>query len=244
MKQLKSIFNWSGGKDSALALHYVLQGGEYDIAALMTTVNSAYDRISMHGVRKELLYAQGKAIGIPVREVRLPEQPSMSEYDDIMKGVLSTLREEGVTHSIFGDIFLENLRAYRERRLREAGFTAHFPLWKRDTAELIREFIDLGFKTVVVCVKSDLLNADFAGRVIDREFLKDLPKGVDPCGENGEFHTYVFDGPIFDKPIDFKLGEKVYKEYRAPKSKDDVCSSPPQGRGSSMGFHFCDLLPV
>jgi len=243
MEKIKSIFNWSGGKDSSLALYHILREGKYDVKALMTTVNAKYERISMHGVRKELLYAQGKSIGIPVKEIRLPEMPSMSAYDETMKNVLTDIKKQEITHSIFGDIFLEDLREYRESRLSEVGLKGHFPLWKRDTTELVQEFIDLGFKTVVVCVKSELLGEEFAGRVIDKDFLKDLPKGVDPCGENGEFHTFVFDGPIFKEPIKYELGEKVFKEYKAPKNKEDSCFSNSDNKKPS-GFHYCDLIPV
>jgi uncharacterized protein (TIGR00290 family) len=243
MDRKRAIFNWSGGKDSSLALYHILNEKEYDVTGLMTTVNAKYNRISMHGVRNELLYAQGEAIGIPIKEILLPEMPSMSEYDETMKGVLSELKRDKVTHSIFGDIFLEDLRKYREDRLKEVGLTAHFPLWKRDTTDLVHEFIDLGFKTVVVCVKSELLSQDFTGRVIDHDFLKDLPKGVDPCGENGEFHTFAFDGPIFKHPIKYTVGEKVFKEYEAPKDKKDECfTSAPSKK--TAGFHFCDLIPV
>ncbi len=240
---MKAIFNWSGGKDSSLALYHILKNKEYDVQALMTTVNSKFDRISMHGVRKELLYAQGEAIGLPIKEIRLPEKPTMSEYDETMQNVLTELKADGVTHSIFGDIFLEDLKKYREERLAEVGLKAHFPLWKRDTTELVHEFIDLGFKTVVVCVKSELLSGEFAGRVIDKDFLKDLPKNVDPCGENGEFHTYVFDGPIFKNPIKYELGEKVFRAYEAPKDKNDTCFAKEPDK-KPMGFHFCDLIPV
>ncbi|MFY0599990.1 MAG: diphthine--ammonia ligase [Cyclobacteriaceae bacterium] len=243
MDHHKAIFNWSGGKDSSLALYHVLKEKNFDVTALMTTVNEQYDRISMHGVRKELLYAQGESIGLPIKEIRLPEMPSMSVYDNMMREVLSELQDQGVTHSIFGDIFLEDLKKYREDKLHEVGMIGHFPLWKRDTTELIHEFIDLGFKTIVVCAKSELLNESFAGRVIDHEFLKDLPKGVDPCGENGEFHTFVFDGPIFKHPIQFELGETIFKEYEAPKNVDDTChSSAPDLRPS--GFYYRDLIPV
>src|SRR5690606_26105595 len=152
--------------------------------------------------------------------------------------------QKGYTHSIFGDIFLEDLKKYREDKLAEQGFTAHFPIWKRDTTELIHEFIDLGFKTIVVCVKAELLDESFTGRVIDRDFLKDLPETVDPCGENGEFHTFVFDGPIFSSPVPFEVGEKVYREYRAPKSADDVCKPGDDAKPLGMGFWFCDLVPL
>ena len=240
---MKAIFNWSGGKDSSLALYHIMKNKEYDVQALMTTVNAKFDRISMHGVRKELLYAQGEAIGLPIKEIRLPEMPTMSEYDATMGKVLSEFKNEGITHSIFGDIFLEDLKKYREDRLAEVGIKAHFPLWKRNTKELVHEFIDLGFKTVVVCVKSEVLSDEFAGRVIDKDFLKDLPANVDPCGENGEFHTYVFDGPVFKQPIKYELGEKIFKEYAAPKDENDTCFSAEPTKKPS-GFHFCDLIPV
>jgi len=240
-QQHKAIFNWSGGKDSALALYHVLKDEKFDITKLITTVNSKYDRISMHGVRSELLIAQGEEIGIPIEKILVPEMPSMEDYDAIMKNQLSQLKKEHITHSIFGDIFLEDLRAYRENKLKEVGLKAYFPLWQRDTKEIVNEFIDLGFKTMVVCVKSELLSQDFTGRIIDKDFLKDLPKNVDPCGENGEFHTFVFDGPIFNKPIQFKLGEKVYKEYESPKDNNDVFST---SSSTPAGFYFCDLIPV
>lgn len=243
MSKSKAIFNWSGGKDSSLALYHILKEGNFDISALMTTVNSKFDRISMHGVRKELLYEQGKSIGLPIKEIRLPEMPTMSEYDETMKNVLSDLIKDGITHSIFGDIFLEDLKKYREDRLAEVGLKGHFPLWKRDTTELVHEFIDLGFKTVVVCTKAELLDESFTGRIIDKDFLKDLPKNVDPCGENGEFHTFTFGGPIFKYPIEYTLGEKVFKEYKAPKNKEDSCYSA-DVKKNPAGFHFCDLIPT
>ncbi|MDN3671030.1 diphthine--ammonia ligase [Echinicola jeungdonensis] len=240
---IKSIFNWSGGKDSALALYKVLNEGQFEIHTLMTTVNSHFNRISMHGVRKELLQAQGKSIGLPIKEILLPEMPSMSEYDQTMKNTLSGLKKEGITHSIFGDIFLEDLKQYREDRLAEVGIKGHFPLWKKDTKELIHEFIDLGFKTIVICTKAELLPSEFAGRIIDKEFLKDLPKDVDPCGENGEFHTFVYDGPIFKEPVSFSLGEKVFKSYNAPKDKNDSCLPADEKPKPQAGFHYCDLIP-
>ncbi|MFT7034418.1 MAG: hypothetical protein ACJA2S_002932 [Cyclobacteriaceae bacterium] len=242
MEKKKAIFNWSGGKDSSLSLYHVLKDKSFDVTALMTTVNSKYDRISMHGVRKELLYAQGVAIGLPIKEIPLPEIPSMLAYDTKMSEVLTELQNDNVTHSIFGDIFLEDLKKYREDRLKEVGMIGHFPLWKRDTTELVNEFIDLGFKTVVVCVKSEMLDKSFAGRIIDLDFLKDLPKNVDPCGENGEFHTFVFDGPIFKKPVEFTIGETILKEYEAPRKVDGNCHTP-KPDFKSLGFYFCDLIP-
>ncbi len=240
---IKSIFNWSGGKDSALALHHILQEQQYEVTTLLTSVNAEFQRISMHGVRRELLHLQAKAIGLPVKEILLPEMPDMATYDRVMKENLEQLQLDGVQCSIFGDIFLEDLRKYREDRLAEAGLIGHFPLWKKDTTALIHEFIDLGFKTVVVCAKSELLSDEFVGRVIDRDFLKDLPKQVDPCGENGEFHTFVYDGPIFKEPVAFELGEKVFKTYIAPKGKEDTCFSSDKAPQPQAGFHYIDLLP-
>ncbi|MCK5814770.1 MAG: diphthine--ammonia ligase [Flavobacteriaceae bacterium] len=243
MNKKKAIFNWSGGKDSSLALYHILKENKFDITELMTTVNSKFDRVSMHGVRKELLHQQGASIGLPIKEIRLPEMPSMLDYDNIMKKELATLKNSGITHSIFGDIFLEDLRDYRVNKLKEVGLEAYFPLWKRDTTELVHEFIDLGFKTVVVCTKSELLGKEFTGRIIDKDFLKDLPKNVDPCGENGEFHTFTFDGPIYKHPIEYTLGETVFKEYKAPKNKEDTCYSA-DAKKNPAGFHFCDLIPI
>lgn len=238
----RSIFNWSGGKDSALALHYTLQNKDYNIERLITTVNVTYGRISMHGVRTALLDKQAELLGLPVQKLLLQEQPTMTEYNEAMTALMSNLKQEGFTHSIFGDIFLEDLRKYREDKLAEQDFSAYFPLWKRDTTELVHEFLDLGFKTITVCVKSELLDESFAGRVIDKDFLKDLPANVDPCGENGEFHTFVFDGPIFKKPIPFTVGEKVFREYKAPENKEDNCFSDDKPK-QQTGFWFCDLLP-
>jgi uncharacterized protein (TIGR00290 family) len=238
----KSFFNWSGGKDSSLALYHALKDKSYSVERLLTSVNKQYKRVSMHGVREELLEQQAAAIGIPLQKLVLPDQPSMIEYEDQMMQTMRQLQEEKFTHSVFGDIFLEDLKAYREAQLAKVQLTAVFPLWKKDTVNLIHEFIDLGFKTVVVCVKAGLLDESFAGRIIDKDFLKDLPPGVDPCGENGEFHTFVFDGPVFKKPVSYKTGETVFREYQAPANRKDKCFTGQPLTLSSMGFWFCDLL--
>jgi uncharacterized protein (TIGR00290 family) len=227
----KSIFNWSGGKDSALALYKILQQDDYKIGCLLTSINKEYQRISMHGIRKELLIQQAQSIGLPLEIIEIPESTNMDTYDQLMLKKLSRLKKSDYEYSIFGDIFLEDLRAYREQKLAEAKLRAVFPLWKIDTKEVIQEFIDLGFKTMVVAADANLLGKEFVGRIIDLQFLKDLPKNVDPCGENGEFHTFVFDGPIFHKPIDFTIGEKVLKEY-----KNDENSN------WNSKFWYCDLI--
>jgi uncharacterized protein (TIGR00290 family) len=234
---MQCIFNWSGGKDSALALHHCLNDPGLDIRYLVTTINDAADRISMHGVRTELLIKQAESIGIPLYQIRLPEMPGMKEYDDTMRFHLSKFMSEGITHAIFGDIFLEDLRHYRDERLAEIGMTGVYPLWKRDTRELIDEFLNLGFGTVIACTQEYL--GLYAGKEIDRELIAGLPAGVDPCGENGEFHTFTFKGPIFKQDIKYITGEKVFKEYKAPVRKDDACHS---GNYTIAGFWYCDLM--
>tara|TARA_R110002072_G_scaffold21664_1_gene76519 strand:- start:49537 stop:50283 length:747 start_codon:yes stop_codon:yes gene_type:complete len=242
----KAVMNWSGGKDSALTLYKLQQSQEFEIACLLTSISQKYQRISMHGVRSELLDAQAKSIGIPVVKMEVPDMPSMEVYENTMRDTLSDLKKKGITASIFGDIFLEDLREYRENKLAELELTAVFPLWKQPTGKLIHEFLDLGFKTITTCVNEKYLDKSFVGRVIDEDFLKDLPANVDPCGEHGEFHTFVFDGPIFSKPIEFEIGEKVLRKYEAPKTEDDSdqCFSDKKEDPAKYGFWYCDLIPV
>lgn len=231
----KLVFNWSGGKDSALCLYKLLQSNEYDIISLLTSVNEKYQRISMHGVRVELLELQAKNIGIPLVKVLIPEMPTMELYEQIMSDTLNGLSEKGATVCAFGDIFLEDLRTYRENKLSTLNYKAIFPLWKRPTHELIHEFIDLGFKTIVTCVNEKYLNKSFAGRIIDNDFLKDLPKNVDPCGENGEFHTFVFEAPYFKQPIPIEKGEVVYRKYESSSNQST------DGSPYEYGFWYCDI---
>lgn len=237
---MQCIFNWSGGKDSALALYHCLQNPDIEIKYLLTTVNDAMNRISMHGVRESLLLPQAEEIGIPLYQVRLPEMPGMQEYDDTMRHHLTLLKEEGITHSIFGDIFLEDLKTYRDQRLAEVGLTGIYPLWKRDTHDLINEFLDLGFGTVIACTQERL--GHLARQEITRELIAALPTDVDVCGENGEFHTYAFKGPIFKNEIKYQTGERVFKEYKPPKDASDACLTKDEEKRS--GFWYCDLLPV
>lgn len=232
----KTYFNWSTGKDSALALYYLQKENKLNVDLLVTTINKHFDRVSMHGLRRELLEKQAKAIGIPLQTIELPEMPSMLDYENIMNKELSELKTSGYSDTIFGDIFLEDLRKYREKELEKFNIKAHFPLWKKDTKELIYEFIDLEFKAIVVSINANLLDKSFVGRVIDKQFVADLPTHVDPCGENGEFHTFCFDGPIFKKPIDFTIGEIILKEYKTPKSETKT------NQKDKMGFWYCDLL--
>jgi uncharacterized protein (TIGR00290 family) len=234
------IFNWSGGKDSALALYHCLQNPDLDIRYLVTTINDAADRISMHGVRTTLLVQQAESIGIPLYQIRLPEMPDMATYDSVMAGHLSKFKNEGITHSIFGDIFLQDLKDYRDKRLAEAGLTGIYPLWKRDTGDLINEFLALGFSTVIACVQERL--KPLAGKVIDKDLINALPNDVDVCGENGEFHTFTFKGPIFNNEIKYQIGEMVYKAFKTPVNSDDPCGKEAEKRTS--GFWYCDLIPA
>jgi uncharacterized protein (TIGR00290 family) len=214
------LFCWSGGKDSAMALHTLLQQNEFHVAALLTTVTEGYERISMHGVRRELLKRQAQSIGLPLHEVRIPPQCVNPTYEARMEEALRIHLENSVRKVAFGDIFLEDLRSYREKNLARVGMTAIFPIWKRDTRELIRAFRANRFRAVAVCVDSKVLDPSFAGRELDESFFRDLPRHADPCGENGEFHTFVFDGPIFKSPIPVRTGEIVNRD----------------------GFIFCDLM--
>jgi uncharacterized protein (TIGR00290 family) len=238
----KALFNWSSGKDSALALYRILQDPEFEISCLLTSVNQEFQRISMHGIRVSLLKQQAKSIGLPLVIMQIPEMPSMEVYESVMQTTLEKLKNQGVTHSIFGDIFLEDLRKYREDKLDAIGFAGVFPLWKEPTHNLIQEFIELGFKTIVVCVNERYLDKSFVGRVIDQDFITDLPHDVDVCGENGEFHTFTFDGPIFSKPIDFEIGEIVYRKYEKPKETANTACDTGATDAFEYGFWYCDLI--
>ncbi len=207
------LFCWSGGKDSAMALHTVLQRDDVQVIALLTTVTEGYERISMHGVRRELLERQAQSIGLPLHEVRIPPQCVNPIYEARMEEALRVHYNRGVRKVAFGDIFLEDLRVYREKNLARIGMTALFPIWKRDTRELIRLFHAQRFRAIAVCVDPKVLDRRFAGRELDESFFPDLPPGVDPCGENGEFHTFVFDGPIFRIHLFFVIYSQERSKY-------------------------------
>jgi len=189
-----------------MALHSLRQNPDFEVIALLTSVTEGYERISMHGVRRELLHRQAQSIGLPLEEVRIPPQCVNPVYEARMGEVVLRFRDRGVRHVAFGDIFLEDLRAYREQKLIAADMTALFPIWKVDTRELAARFLRDKFRAIAVCIDPRKLDASFAGRELDASFFRDLPPGVDPCGENGEFHTYVFDGPVFRSPIPVQVG--------------------------------------
>jgi len=217
----KVLFCWSGGKDSAIALYKIQKSKRCEIVALLVTINKDYDRISMHGVPRALVEQQARSLGLPIEEVFISKSSSNEEYESKMREVLTKFRQDGISSVVFGDIFLEEVRKYREDNLSKLGMEGIFPIWGEDTAELVRSFITLGFQAVVTCVDSKVLDKRFVGRTLDENFLAELPSNVDPSGENGEFHSFVFDGPIFKQRITYTLGESVLRN----------------------SFYFCDLLP-
>jgi len=217
----KVILSWSGGKDSAMALHEVRRAGRLEVVALLTTVTDDFGRVSMHGVRRELLRCQAASLGLPLREVGIPAGSSNELYEQRMAAALAELAAQGAAGVVFGDIFLADLRKYRQEKLAQVGLAAHFPLWKQDTSKLSRRFIAAGFKAILTCVDTQVLDGRFAGREYDHRLLEELPATVDPCGENGEFHSFVYDGPIFSRPIAVTPGQTVLRDNR---------------------FNFCDLL--
>lgn len=218
----KVLFTWSGGKDSAMALYELRKSKAYQIVVLLTSVTEDYDRISMHGVRRILLEQQSQSLRLPLEILYITRNSSNEEYEAKLKDKLLQYKSQGVSSVVFGDIFLEDLRKYREDNLTQIGMKGIFPIWKRDTAELAHTFIDLDFKAVITCVDSKSLDGKFAGRYFDNQFLSELPATVDPCGENGEFHSFVYDGPIFQERIRFRRGKVVLRDNR---------------------FYFCDLVP-
>ncbi len=234
---MKTLLSWSGGKDSALALDALRRAGEHEIDGLMTTLSAEHQRVSMHGVRIDLISQQAQLLGVPLVTVEMPsyqnfgasdaqtcpiDLPGNNTYEEAMLAAFDRERGKGIEAIAFGDIYLEDLRDYRDRLLARAGLRGVYPLWKRDTCELLREFIASGWRAIVVCTYDERLDASWSGREIDVRFALDLPRGVDPCGERGEYHSFVYDGPLFSKPVTFDKGSIV---NRAP-------------------FTFCDLVPA
>jgi uncharacterized protein (TIGR00290 family) len=208
----KALVSWSTGKDSAYAFHDARCAGELEIVGLVTTVTSAYGRVSMHGVREELLDRQIELLGLPCRKIGIPSPCPNEVYEREMSLAMTEAKAQGVTHVVFGDLFLEDIRAYREAKLASLGLTGVFPLWRRDTLALAREMLRAGLSATTTCVDPRKLDASFAGRTFDSEFVRDLPAGVDPCGENGEFHTFVTQGPMFETPVAVRSGEVALRD--------------------------------
>ena len=217
------LFSWSGGKDSSMALYEIQRSQKYEVIAFITTVTRDYDRVSMHGLRTTLLQAQASSLGFPIEKIFISKNSSNDEYEAKMEEILLKYQRHGVSSVVFGDIFLEDLRRYREDNLARIGMKGAFPIWGRDTSNLAHDFIDSGFKAVIICVDSNALDRRFVGRLFDKQFLSELPPTVDPCGENGEFHSFVYDGPIFKEIVLHTTGDVVLRGSR---------------------FYYCDLLPV
>lgn len=218
----KAVVAWSSGKDSAYALLTAQRAGVFDIVGILTTVTAAFERVSMHGVREALLERQAAELGLPCHKVYIPSPCPNEVYEGKMSEAVSQAKAQGVSHFIFGDLYLEDIRRYRVERLEPAGIASEFPLWQRDTRALAEEMLAVGLRAVVTCIDPSKLDKSWAGRRFDARFLADLPAGVDPCGENGEFHTFVTDGPMFRRPIAVRSGEIVERD----------------------GFVFADVLPV
>jgi uncharacterized protein (TIGR00290 family) len=208
------LFTWSGGKDSALALYELQRRNGYDVMALLTTLTEDYDRISMHGVQGILLEQQANSLGLPIEKVYISKNSSNEEYEAKMREILQKHLTAGVSSVAFGGIFLEDLRKHREDNLAKIGMKTIFPIWKTDTTELAHRFIDLGFKAIITCIDSNFLDKAFVGKLYDQQFLSELPSTVDPCGENGEFHSFVYDGPIFQKRVTYTKEEIVFRDGR------------------------------
>jgi uncharacterized protein (TIGR00290 family) len=224
---MNTVLNWSSGKDAALAYHLLLQQDVCKVTHLLTTINAEHDRIFMHGVRESLLDAQAQRMGLPLEKLKLPPSPDDGVYKTAMAAAFDRLKQQGVTTAAYGDIFLEDLKQYREAQLAAAGIGAAFPLWQRNTRELIHAVEDTGIEAMIVCVNGKVLGKEFLGRKIDRSLLADLPEGVDPCGENGEYHSFVYNAPYFREPVPVTKGETVFRQYDTAEN--------------SWGFYFLDL---
>ena len=218
----KLVLSWSGGKDSAMSLYELRRSKQYEVVGLLTTVTQDYERISMHGVRRILLEQQAESVGVPLRKVLIPKTCTNEIYERLMAEEMERLKRGGVFLVAFGDIFLQDLKDYREQNLAKAGLKGVFPVWKRNSRELVESFINLQFKSIVTTCDPRVIGEEFCGRIINKRFLTELPTTVDPAGENGEFHSFTFDGPIFKQRVSFTVGEKVLRD----------------------GFLFCDLVPI
>ena len=233
----KIVMAWSGGKDSSYALFSLLNDPNYEVCYLLSTINGTYNRLSMHGVREELIQLQADSIGIPLIKVYVCES-SNEEYERQMNAALLELKKEGIHTVAYGDIFLEDLKQYRIQTMQQIGFTCLFPLWQKDSAFLVRDFIHKGFKTYTCCINDGYLDESWVGKLIDNQFISELPQHIDPCGENGEFHSFCFEGPIFKTPIPVHPGENVYKPLILQTNNHPT----PGNDMVTKGFWFCDLF--
>lgn len=230
---IKTVLNWSSGKDASLAYHLLNNMPDYKVTHLLTTLSEEHDRVFMHGVRERLLDMQAERMGVPLKKIKLPASPNDDLYKAAMMQTMQEMTAEGVAAAAYGDIFLDDLRNYREEQLKQIGIAGVFPLWKRDTRVLAQLVAQSGIDAMIVCVNDRYLGKEFLGRKIDAELLAELPPNVDPCGENGEYHTFVTNAPFFSEPVNVVSGEVVYRSY---KSDDD--------NKWDCGFYFMDLSPA
>jgi uncharacterized protein (TIGR00290 family) len=230
LKKEKVIFSWSGGKDSTLCLHSILNNSAYEVCYLLTSINGNLKRVSMHRIHESLIEAQAESIGIPLKKVYVYE-----EYEKQMSNILNEAKTEGIYAVIFGDIFLEDLRIYREANLAKLNMKAVFPLWERNTSNLIREFLNLDYKTIVCCGNDAYLQKEHVGELVDLNYINQLENDIDPCGENGEYHTFCYEGPIFKIPILINVTDKLYKplelEFQTPDKNNKI----------NKGFWFANI---
>lgn len=217
----KTLISWSSGKDSAWALHVLRRDPSIDVVGLFCTVNKKFNRVAVHGVRTELLLQQARSVNLPLQIVKIPYPCNNNEYLTVMKSFSIEAKKQGIECFAFGDLFLKNVRKYREKLLMGTGITPLFPIWGASTKVLAKEMISCGLRAKITCINSKKVSSEFSGREYNESFLNDIPENIDPCGENGEFHTFAFDGPMFQHPIDISLGETIYRD----------------------GAYFTDLLP-
>lgn len=234
MNKIPISVSWSGGKDSAFMLYLLLQEEKYTVAELHTAVSEEYDRVSMHGVPKELMKAQAAAIGLPIRFLAIPADQTNAGYEQVLRDYYDLLKSRGIKHVACGDIFLEDLKIYRESIFHQNEITGVYPLWKRETNALVREILDAGFKTVICTAKKELYPKSICGQVLDLELIDGLEPNIDPCGENGEFHSFVFDGPIFNKPVPYHIEQVTEKTYETKKEDEILIST----------FEFADIRSI
>lgn len=229
----KAVFNWSGGKDSALALWEILQEGKYEVISLLTTVNKETKLSSMHNISESLLCKQAESIGLPIHILDLTPKGDMIDYEKAMIKSVEHFKKQGVTDYIFGDIHLEDVRRYREEQLNPLGITVVEPIWEKDTKIVMNKFLKSGLKTIITTTTTDLLGKDFVGRIIDDSFIADLPPNIDICGENGEYHSFCYGGGMFKYPISFKLGSVQTKSYSI---------KPQDGKEEEFTYYFAEIL--
>ena len=237
MSKIPITVSWSGGKDSTFALYHLLQSNIYEVKSLHTVFDSKLKRVGLHGVPERLIEAQAESLGFPLEKIYLPQSDDHDAYEQVIREFCMAQKNKGIDHVMYGDIFLEDLKAYRDKQLATVGLEGVYPIWNRDTKTLVEQFVQQGFKTVVCAANAALFEKLQVGQTIDQEWLAHLPASVDPCGENGEFHTFVYDGPMFNQPVSFRKGEMVDRSYTYNRKEEDGSLTPMKST-----FYFQELL--